>query len=153
MRRQYLIRLGLTVLLALAGVAWASVPDSSGIIHACYSTSTNPNTRGALRVIDTDAGESCGNNELPIAWSQFERTLYVKNFTFDFPVGPRTRTLECDPGDIATGGGFRIGSGVQGVRLQESWPTLSLNGWNLTINNEAGATTTAEIFVICKDLT
>jgi hypothetical protein len=48
--------------LLAAGVAWATIPDGSGTIHACYSTSDK-----SLRVIDTGA---CGKHEAPVSWSQ-----------------------------------------------------------------------------------
>jgi hypothetical protein len=54
--------------LALGGIAYASIPDSSGVIHACYNTGSNPS--GALRVIDTAKGVTCSRNEKPIAWNQ-----------------------------------------------------------------------------------
>jgi hypothetical protein len=56
------------VLLASAVVGDASVPDASGTIHACRKVS---GTRiGALRVVDTDAGQGCTAKEASIAWSQ-----------------------------------------------------------------------------------
>ena len=51
-----------------SGVAFAassSIPDATGVIHGCYLTNT-----GALRVINTDAGQSCKSNELALQWSQ-----------------------------------------------------------------------------------
>jgi hypothetical protein len=52
----------LVVALLAAGVAWATIPDGKGIIHACYSTSDK-----SLRVIDTGA---CGKGEASVSWSQ-----------------------------------------------------------------------------------
>jgi hypothetical protein len=49
---------------AAGGVAYASIPDSSGVIHGCYKTSN-----GQLRVIDTGLGQTC-HNENAISWSQ-----------------------------------------------------------------------------------
>ena len=40
-----------------------AIPDASGIIHACSNQAS-----GTLRLIDTEAGESCGNNEVPVSW-------------------------------------------------------------------------------------
>lgn len=51
-------------LLALGGVAYASIPDAGGVIHGCYG-----NSNGQLRVIDTPSA-SCKNNETAITWSQ-----------------------------------------------------------------------------------
>src|SRR5439155_3628680 len=49
---------------ALAGgLAYATIPDSSGIIYGCYGNKT-----GALRVIDSSS--SCTSKETPISWNQ-----------------------------------------------------------------------------------
>jgi hypothetical protein len=48
----------------LAGVAWASIPDSGGVIHACYARKD-----GGLRLIDT-ATSACKSTETAIAWFQ-----------------------------------------------------------------------------------
>ncbi len=45
------------------GVATAT-PGSGGQITACYQKST-----GAMRVIDTDAGQQCTKSEAPLTWS------------------------------------------------------------------------------------
>ena len=47
-------------------VATATIPDASGVIHACYSVL--PQT-GQLRVIDTAKAGSCGRNEKPLSWN------------------------------------------------------------------------------------
>jgi hypothetical protein len=51
-----------------AGVAIASIPDSSGVVHACYKTS-KPNV-GSLIVIDSDAGQTCPSGYAPLSWNQ-----------------------------------------------------------------------------------
>jgi hypothetical protein len=58
-------RLALVAALALvgAGVAYAAIPDSSGVIHGCYSTKN-----GSLRVIDSAA--KCANGEVALNWNQ-----------------------------------------------------------------------------------
>ncbi len=51
--------------LTLAGVVvYATIPDPRGVIHGCYATG------GALRVIDTGAGQRCTARETALAWSQ-----------------------------------------------------------------------------------
>ena len=47
-----------------SGLAWASVPDSSGQIHACYK-----HGNGDLRVVDS-ATTSCKDTEVALNWSQ-----------------------------------------------------------------------------------
>ncbi len=48
-----------------AGVAKATIPDSGGVIHACYKQSS-----GAVRVIDQGAGGACKPSEAPLDWPQ-----------------------------------------------------------------------------------
>jgi len=50
---------------AAAGIAYASIPDSSGVIRACYA-----GRNGHLRVIDTDASGTCTSSEEPLNWNQ-----------------------------------------------------------------------------------
>lgn len=55
------------VVLALAsgGVAYATIPDSSGVIHGCYTK-----RGGVLSVVDLSAGQTCSSFQTPIAWNQ-----------------------------------------------------------------------------------
>ena len=46
------------------GLAWASIPDASGEIHACYQKEN-----GNLRVVDS-ATTSCRSQEASLSWSQ-----------------------------------------------------------------------------------
>jgi hypothetical protein len=52
-------------LLAAGGIAYATIPDGGGVIHACYQKN-----QGALRVIDTDKAQTCSSSETPLTWSQ-----------------------------------------------------------------------------------
>jgi hypothetical protein len=47
----------------VVGLGYASIPDSNGVIHACYDKA------GTLRVIDSPA-QSCSAKETPLDWSQ-----------------------------------------------------------------------------------
>jgi hypothetical protein len=57
----------LVVVLVLvgAGVAYATVPDSGGVIHGCYT-----NKGGILSVVDPSAGQTCSSLQTPISWNQ-----------------------------------------------------------------------------------
>jgi hypothetical protein len=59
----------LALCISLGGVAWATIPDSSGVIHGCYIPRV-----GVLRVIDTEANpaEKCVTKlgEVPLNWNQ-----------------------------------------------------------------------------------
>jgi hypothetical protein len=54
--------LGVAMVLAAVGVAYATIPGSDSAIHACYMSG------GQLRVIDSDAGQSCRPGEAAIQW-------------------------------------------------------------------------------------
>ena len=55
------------LLVALAGGAYAAIPDSSGVIHGCYDTKS-----GKLRVLDSEDGDpkACGKKETQLSWNQ-----------------------------------------------------------------------------------
>lgn len=57
--------LGLGLALMCGTVALAAIPGAGGVISGCYTK-----TNGALRVIDTAAGQTCTNKELQLTWSQ-----------------------------------------------------------------------------------
>ena len=63
-----LVMAGLVVGALATGIASASIPASDGVIHSCYSTTSNP--IGRLRVIDTSAGQSCSPGEVALNWNQ-----------------------------------------------------------------------------------
>jgi hypothetical protein len=63
--RWSMIALVVVVGAAVAGIAYASIPDGSGVIHGCYS-----NKNGALRLIDTGAGGQCSDKETAVSWDQ-----------------------------------------------------------------------------------
>jgi hypothetical protein len=61
-------QVGAPIALAVAtvvagGIAFATIPDNSGVIHACFTRSG-----GALRVID-DSVTSCNQNETALTWN------------------------------------------------------------------------------------
>jgi hypothetical protein len=94
------ISLAALVVLAVAaagGIAYASIPDSSGVIHSCYKNAT-----GDLRVIDADAGGDCLPNESALDWSQTSAlSAFRISGPIDAPVGsPYTTiaTLRVAPG-------------------------------------------------------
>jgi hypothetical protein len=55
---------GFTALLVAGGIAYATIPDSSGVIHGCYSKSG-----GSLRVIDASV-TNCKSTETALGWNQ-----------------------------------------------------------------------------------
>jgi hypothetical protein len=53
---------------AVVGAAMATIPDSAGVIHACYAAGSSPT--GNLRVINTGSGQSCKKSEKALTWNQ-----------------------------------------------------------------------------------
>lgn len=43
----------------------SSIPDSAGVIHACYDSGNR-----MLRVIDTEAGEACRSQDTELSWNK-----------------------------------------------------------------------------------
>jgi len=66
-RMRLLLALGVSAAaFGVAGAVQASIPDSAGVIHGCYSKKD-----GSLRVIDTGLGGTCdAKKEAQLDWSQ-----------------------------------------------------------------------------------
>ena len=62
LRRYWQMLLAAGILATLAAIVHATIPDGTGVIHACYA-----NDSGSLRVVDNPT--TCKNNEAPLAWS------------------------------------------------------------------------------------
>src|SRR6478736_6517080 len=80
MAKRSKIALGLVVAvaaLAAGSLAWASIPDSNGVIHACYQVDGNGRLDGdgKIRLIDPDAANGkpntteCKKNERALDWN------------------------------------------------------------------------------------
>jgi hypothetical protein len=55
--------LGLAVGLAAAGIAYAAIPGTGGVIHGCYQTN-----KGTLRVVESPS--NCSAGETSLDWNQ-----------------------------------------------------------------------------------
>jgi hypothetical protein len=144
------------MIVALGGVAWASIPDASGVIHGCYNKSG-----GALRVIDTAIStQKCTSLQLPLNWNQTGPPGPTGPQGAAGPAGPQgpagaTNVAEydgvgadtvvlgplqsqasikvmCLPGQVATGGGGvgtdQAGAIDYGVTFPRSEAVLSSSG-------------------------
>jgi hypothetical protein len=65
-RRLPLAAFSIVLAVAVGGVAFASVPDSTGVIHGCYSSGT-PHS---LQVIDTAKVSGCPSGTIALKWNQ-----------------------------------------------------------------------------------
>jgi hypothetical protein len=166
MNRRLIIGIAILAVLAIGGIAYASIPDSKGVIHGCYQK-----VNGQLRVIDTDAGGKCLASELPVNWSQSGPTgatgatgatgptgqqgppgpsptlsVYEADGPFvTIPAGGvRGISADCSStGDLATGGGFNVGSAlvviasIRNSNTTKSWLVIVSNPTNLDLQAQA----------------
>jgi hypothetical protein len=70
--KRYLLIAAVVAIGVGAGVAYAAVPDSNGVIHACYFVSTprSPGQNGELRIIDPSKGGRCRSSEDALSWNK-----------------------------------------------------------------------------------
>jgi hypothetical protein len=108
-RRLLLALVGLTVVGVGSSIAWASIPDEDGTIHACRHVTT-----GSLRVIDAET-TSCRPREAALSWSSGAgaglTTVVVRRATGQAagngnPTTPSSTVAACEPGERVTGGGI-----------------------------------------------
>lgn len=60
----------LVLVAAAGGIAYATIPDSGGIIHACYSPNGSEGTNGTpLNIVDSP-GATCSKGQREITWGQ-----------------------------------------------------------------------------------
>lgn len=130
---------------AAAGVAYAAIPGSDGVIRACYDKKT-----GVLRVIDAEAGQTCRTNENGIALAQpVSLTLGCPEGTRPF-VGvcfetePRGPAIISDARRDCAGEGRRLPTGAElfGFREQDG-VTLENVEWA----HDLGDVTYSSVFV------
>jgi hypothetical protein len=54
----------------VGGIAYASVPDSAGVIHGCYGANAATKTNGSqLNIVDGDVA-ACGKGQTSITWNR-----------------------------------------------------------------------------------
>jgi hypothetical protein len=111
MMRRKLVGVALAAALVggVVGVAAASIPDSSGVIHGCYKTN-NPN-RGQVVVIDTDAGQTCSSGYTTLNWNKsasagYEIVSNVQSVALDDTnLWTADPFIDCPVGKVAVAGG------------------------------------------------
>lgn len=96
------------------GLAWASIPDESGVLHGCLATN------GLVRIIDT-ATQSCRSGETPISWNQQGPTG---------PQGPAGQTGPAGPAGAPGAGSIVVTGGAAGPISQPSGHVIPLGGNN-----------------------
>jgi hypothetical protein len=123
------------VAVTAAAVAYASIPDSTGAIHGCYSGNGSKQQNGTpLNIIDSDAA-SCSRGQTPVTWNAVGQQGPSGPSGASGPSGPSGATGPTGPSNAYTNygsGSFQgIGEGdtqtVASVTLPIGKYTLS--GW------------------------
>src|SRR5205814_8480076 len=83
-------------LLVAGGIAYATIPDSNGVIHGCYQKN-----QGTLRVIDAGTAQTCSSSETALNWSQ---------------TGPQGAQGPTGPSDVWSVDGY--GAGLKSLPFQ-----------------------------------
>jgi hypothetical protein len=92
---------GVLGLIVGVGIAWATIPDSNGVIHTCFKNNN-------WRVIDAP-GASCSGSETPLDFNPGAVRSVIRTETHTLaPSEVATFTAHCGAGEMATGGGWRL---------------------------------------------
>ena len=157
MFRKTLVAVAAAGALVLTGgvIAYASIPDASGVIHGCRK-----NSDGSVRVIDSDAGQTCANGWTALNWSQTgpqgpagpagPNLVPRSGATRDIDVSPGTQrvTVLCPEGYAVLSGGWSQGG--DWVRILSSRPQYTPSeGWVFDIDNTAVGLVGMSFYVIC----
>jgi hypothetical protein len=146
------------VVLAAAVAATAAIPDANGVIHGCRNTKS-----GALRVIDSEQGQTCGKDEAALPWNQAGPQgpagvsgyqYVIKHYTGPFASGDLIVTVACPTGKSVIWSGGVSDPPKAMTRLDV---TLDLNGKATTshvgFDNAAGNITSVDATAICAVVT
>lgn len=133
-------------LIVAGGVAYASIPDSSGVIHGCRK-----NTDGSMRVID-DSSQSCASGWSSLNWNQTGPQGPSGVNSFEEWTGSATTVaagsfnqsiVDCPTGKVATGGGLSEDSDFGGSNtdlvLRYEGPIFSGHSWLVGVTNNGAS--------------
>jgi hypothetical protein len=68
LRKTLILVAALLAVVGAAAAATAAIPDANGVIHGCYKR--NAPNRGLMRVIDSEAGQTCPSGYAPLNWNR-----------------------------------------------------------------------------------
>lgn len=143
-----------------AGVAYASIPGSNGVINGCYKSSG-----GDLKVIDSSA--SCASGYKPLNWNQAgpqgpAGANGVSGLETRVASGAadaesiKSIAVSCSSGKRALGGGFEFSNPGADVNIVASTPTGAsgsgtdnATGWVAEFNNHETTTKNVSVWVVC----
>ncbi len=112
-RLQAAVAASVMTALIVGGVnfASASIPDSQGVIHGCYSTSATP-ANHALSVINSNKTANCPANTRPLNWSPVTvLSSHQSSFTYFSSSGTTIVSLSVPAGSYAVFGKVSLYNG------------------------------------------
>jgi hypothetical protein len=151
-------------------VAYATIPDSQGVIHGCRKLN-NP-AKGSVIVVDSEAGESCPSGFAELNWNQTGFTGYrLVSRSAEGTYPPNSDgglIVQCSSGERPLGGGGGIlradGSQAQGLKSEFALTHSSnpvdwdgdgvFEGWHIQVRYIGDTTEilTLRVWVICADV-
>jgi hypothetical protein len=155
-------------LVAAVGMAYASIPDSSGVIHACYQNVTSANK--PVKLLNTSQKTACPSGWLPVSWNQQgiqgpPGTNGVSGYQLITAAGTvsantgATVTAQCPGGKHEIGGGYEQTPNpgqftTDILAVTGSYPTSSSgtlsDEWAVDVpDNTTGSAKTVDVYVEC----
>jgi hypothetical protein len=164
-RRSILIAAVTVAVLAIGGVAYATVVDSTGVIHGCV---TNAGVNGSHALVVQDTGTSCPKGTSSLNWNQAGPgggSVGVATRTFS-GTGTGSAGALCDPVtthnrvttsgySTVVGGGGEVTEGTGSLKASDTFGTGSGNsngdsssqsGWTVASTNDSDQ---VSVTVIC----
>lgn len=131
--------------IVVAGVAYASIPDSNGVFHAC----TDP--VGVVRIIDNST-DSCKTGENSVTWNQsFTPTVtQVTNSVNATSSDNYTVVATCSSGYVVTGGGYdlTVPGGYTDLTDPQFNAPSGTNAWKVT-THLSGSPYQLTVYAVC----
>ena len=140
--KKYVIAALTALALMVAGLAYASIPDSGGLINSCYRT-----TDGDLRVSDA----ACRTDETALVLNGIGGYEYLSS-SVTFNAGTSdNRGIACSSGKKVLGGGWEYvsGAGVNDINVISSGPYSTDHEWQVRIQVNGSTNLSATVYTIC----
>jgi hypothetical protein len=149
--RHLAVAVGIVAVFALGAAAYAAIPDADGNFYACVA-----NASGTIRLIQKST--TCRASEQRVSWPAGQAdvpvtTTYRKLKQFLLPADDFVHeSVECDDGDVATGGGFSTPATSPIPR--SSIQVVDDNGvpvaWRVFLDNRGNGADGSTVSVICQ---
>lgn len=147
--------------LAVAGLAYASIPDGNGVIHGCYNPAGAGATGGTpLNVVDS-ASANCGTKKQAISWNQtgpagppgISGYQIVRASVMDPPNTTTTAQAACPAGKRALGGAGSVQGVPTGVWLHTQFTDFpGFSSYDVIATNTTAFTQQINSTAVCANV-